>query len=149
MDSDVLTVLRDNLKALNASLNKLKYSRAKCLEIGIKDGYSEEEFTYFEALTARYARTTDMLISKVLRSIDTVEFIDDGTIIDVVNRAEKRGLINSVSELRQLKDLRNNIAHEYQTDNIAVFFEEVLALSPLLCEIIENVNAYCARYFEG
>jgi hypothetical protein len=81
-----------------------------------KDGYSNEEFAQFEVLTSRYARTTDMLVNKVLRSIDTVELEDIGTVIDIMNRAEKCGIVSSAELLHTIKDLKNNIVHEYKTE---------------------------------
>jgi len=88
-----------------------------------------------------------MLINKVLRSIDAVEYIDGGTVIDAANNAEKRGIAESC-DLRKLKDLRNSIAHEYVTENIVRFFENVLEFTPQLKKTLENLNDYCARYLE-
>ena len=48
-----------------------------------------------ENLTSRFSRTIDLIVNKVFRSIDYVELEDSGTLIDVVNRAEKRELIHS------------------------------------------------------
>jgi hypothetical protein len=124
------------------------YSFDICSKTGLSENYSEEEFIVFEAMTARYARTTDMLINKVLRSLDVVEYIDGGTIIDAVNNAEKRGIADS-QNLRKLKELRNSIAHEYVTENIVRFFVQVLEFTPLLKKVIEKLNEYCARYFEN
>jgi uncharacterized protein YutE (UPF0331/DUF86 family) len=82
----------------------------------------------------------------VLRSIDTVEFVTVGSLIDVVNRAEQRGIINSVSEIRILKDLRNEIAHEYETGNLRELFDTVLQNTPQLLAISEQVINYCEKY---
>jgi hypothetical protein len=114
MVKNVLAVLTNNVQALKSSVNWLLRSYNKCLLIGIKRAYSEEEFDSFENLTSRYARSSDLLIHKVLRSLDTAEFLDSGSLIDVINRAEQRGLIDSVLELRSIKDIRNEIAHEYK-----------------------------------
>jgi len=122
------------------------YSFEKCKKTGIKDTYSNEEFETYEAMTSRYARTTDMLVNKVLRSIDTVESQDIGTIIDIMNRAEKRGIVSSAELLHAIKDLRNNIAHEYKTEEITRFFADVQKYTPILLEIIQKVNTYCTRY---
>ena len=65
-----------------------------------------------ENLTSRYSRTIDLIVNKVFRSIDYVELEDSGTLIDVVNRAEKRELIHSAMRIRELKDLRNGIVPE-------------------------------------
>jgi uncharacterized protein YutE (UPF0331/DUF86 family) len=146
-DKDTAAILKDNLTAVNLSLQRLLYSYEVCNTTGLKEVYSEDEFVAFEAMTARYARTTDMLISKVLRSLDVVEYIESGTIIDAVNNAEKRGIVNA-QDLRRLKDLRNAIAHEYVTENIVRFFSEVLEFTPLLKKVIEDLNNYCSRYGE-
>jgi len=106
-----IDILRENIKSLNLSCSRLMYSFEKCKKTGIKDTYSNEEFETYEAMTSRYARTTDMLVNKVLRSIDTVESEDIGTIIDIMNRAEKRGIVSSAELLHTIKDLRNNITH--------------------------------------
>jgi hypothetical protein len=145
MDKGSIEVLKENLSAVNLSFKRLIYSYEICKRTGLKDDYSEEEFVDFEAMTSRYARTTDMLINKVLRSLDTVEYIDSGTIIDTVNSAEKRGIANS-QDLRKLKDLRNSIAHEYVTENIVRFFDKVLDFTPLLKSVIDNLNNYCLRH---
>jgi hypothetical protein len=47
-----------------------------------------------------------------------------------------------------IKDLRNNIVHEYQVTKIAGFFTDVIKYTPVLLEIIKNVNVYCTRYLE-
>jgi len=143
-----IEVLKENLHAVNSSIKRLMYSFDICSKAGLKDDYSDEEFVEFEAMTARYARTTDMLINKVLRSLDAVEYIESGTVIDAANNTEKRGIAD-LYDLRKLKDLRNSIAHEYVTENIVRFFGKVLEFTPLLNKIIENLNNYCARYLEN
>lgn len=74
---------------------------------------TEEELESVEAFCSRFARTVDLLVNKVLRSLDRVELVAQGTLIDVVNRAEKRGFIESAEDLREMKDIRNVIAHDY------------------------------------
>jgi len=147
MNNSSVDILKENLAAVNLSLDRLLYSYKNCKETGIKETYSDEEFVAFEAMTSRYARTTDMLINKVLRSLDAVEYIGSGTVIDAANNTEKRGIAD-IKDLRMLKDLRNSIAHEYVTENIVRFFSTVLEFTPLLKAVIEKLNNYCSRYLE-
>jgi len=147
MDKGSVEILKENLYALNLSLNRLMYSFEKCKIINLKDTYSNEEFEAFEAMTSRYARTTDMLINKVLRSLDAVEYIDGGTVIDATYNTEKRGIADA-QELRKLKDLRNLITHEYVTEKIVRFFDKILEFTPLLKIVIERLNEYCSRYIK-
>lgn len=132
MREAAIEVLKINLENLKSSVRWLRRSQEFCLEIGIKGIYSEEEFDDFENLTSRFARTTDLIVNKVLRSIDSVEFLEAGSAIDAANRAEKRGIIDSVYRLRDLKDLRNEIAHEYETDDLGNLFSAVLSAVPEL-----------------
>jgi len=144
-----IDILQENLNALNLSANWVRHSYEQISAIELKTKYAIEEFDKLENLTSRYARTTDMLVNKVLRSIDTVESEDIGTIIDIMNRAEKRGIVPSAEILHTVKDLRNNIAHEYKITEITKFFADVLKYTPVLLEIIQKVNVYCVRYLGG
>ncbi|MEI6703281.1 MAG: HepT-like ribonuclease domain-containing protein [Deltaproteobacteria bacterium] len=147
MREAAIEVLKFNLENLKSSVRWLRRSQEFCLEIGIKGIYSEEEFDDFENLTSRFARTTDLIVNKVLRSIDSVEFLEAGSAIDAANRAEKRGIIDSVSRLRDLKDLRNEIAHEYETDDLGNLFSAVLSAVPELLGVAGRIGEYCERYY--
>jgi hypothetical protein len=146
MGDAILETLKVNLKNLAASLDWLHRSFDICIKIGIKTEYGKDEFDQFENLTSRYARTTDLLINKMMRSIDAVELIDSGSIIDAANRAEKRGIIDSVSQLRNLKDLRNEIAHEYETEDLSKLFALVLDAVPRLFVLADRTVHYCGKY---
>jgi len=144
-----LDVLQENLNKLNLSAKWVRWSYEQAIKIKKESDYNPDEFEKLEVLASRYARTTDMLVNKVLRSIDTFESEDIGTIIDIMNRAEKRGIVESAELLHTIKDLRNSIVHEYQIDEIAKLFGDIKKYSPVLLEIIEKVNAYCAKYLEN
>lgn len=72
-----------------------------------------------EVFCSRFARTVDLLVNQVLRGLDRAELQAQGTLIDVVNRAEKRGLVEHAETLREMKDLRNIIAHDYAGARLA------------------------------
>ena len=144
-----IDVLKENINALNKSAEWVQRSFEQSKIIKRNDNYSEEEFDKLENLSSRYARTTDMLVNKVLRSIDTVESEDIGTIIDIMNRTEKRGIVESAELLHTIKDLRNIIVHEYQITEITKFFADVVKYTPDLLDIIKNVNEYCERYINS
>ncbi len=71
---------------------------------------AEADLESVEAFTSRFARSVDLLVNKVLRSLDRVELLPQGTLLDVVNRAEKRGFVTHTAGLREMKDVRNMIA---------------------------------------
>lgn len=139
-------MIKEKIKYDAISLEKqkkwLQISYDECKNIGIKAEYSIDEFGKFETLCSRFARSIDFLVRKFFRTLDAYEFETQGTLIDVVNRAEKRGLIQSADELHVMKDLRNSITHEYLDDELIKTFDETLEYSDKLLDIIKNTLKY-------
>lgn len=146
MQRDYILILQDTLKDMDESCQWLKRSYGICQAIGVKDSYCDDEFDAFETLTGRFARTCDMIIQKGFRSIDKVEFEDCGTLIDALNRAHKRGLIDSIDEIRIVRDLRNEIVHEYRRSNLQKSFQSILAQTQRLFTLLDRIRDYCRQY---
>ena len=132
-----------NLQSLQDMSDWLTRAYKTCSKIPLKSKFTPEEFDAFEVLTSRFARTIDLLINKVFRSIDQVELEPQATIIDVINRAHKRDLFKSADEVRKMKELRNEIAHEYTAKDLQQIFANVLVYTPTLLEVIANTLRYC------
>jgi hypothetical protein len=143
---DYIEKLFEDLEELDEALHWLKRSYQICRAIGIKPKYKEDEFDAFEILTGRFARLSDMLIQKVFRSIDKIEFENEGTLLDVLNRSHKRGLISSIDEIREIRELRNDISHEYTPRELKELFEDTLRHTTVLFEIIDRVAKYIEKY---
>ena len=105
--------LQTNIDSLEKQIFWLDLSINECQEIGIKKEYSTDEFGRFETLCSRFARSIDFLVRKVWRSIDDYEFMQQGTLIDVVNNAHKRELFDDIDEIHMIKEIRNEIVYEY------------------------------------
>jgi uncharacterized protein YutE (UPF0331/DUF86 family) len=143
---DRLDNLHRCLEALAAASGWLGRSFGQCRDIGGARPYSAEQFDAFETLTSRFARTVDILIHKVYRAVDAMEMEDGGTMLDVVNRAHKRGLLDSVERLRDMKDIRNEIAHEYSQDSLEDLFADVMSLTPELLALTNKARTYCEKF---
>jgi len=127
---------------LEKQLFWIDISYSECVKIGVKDRYSIDEFGRFETLCSRYSRGIDFLIRKIFRTLDEYEFENQGTLVDVVNNAHKRGLFESIETLRIMKDVRNTIAHEYIEDELVEVFEEILEYTEQLIKIIKTTLKY-------
>lgn len=127
---------------LQKQLFWIEISFGECHKMGIKESYSVDEFGKFETLCSRYSRGIDFLIRKIFRTLDEYEFENQGTLIDVVNNAHKRGLFEDIEELRIMKDVRNTIVHEYIEDELVAVFDEVLEYTEKLIVIIKNSLDY-------
>jgi len=137
-----LDVLLQNTKSLEKQLVWLKHSFDGACNIGLKTKYSLTEYDTFENLCSRYSRTIDFLIRKVFRSLDDVEFETQGTLVDVVNRAHKRGLFDRIEDIRHIKDLRNEISHEYMDDALQRLFGDILKWTPVVLDMANNTLNY-------
>ncbi|WP_457596748.1 hypothetical protein [Hydrogenimonas sp.] len=47
-----------------------------------------------------------------------------------------------------MKDLRNQIAHEYEEEALAELFDEVLLLAPELVEMLERAASYLTHLID-
>lgn len=136
----------DYLQALQASLIKqrfwLDYSYQQIQTSTGIEHFDIEQFNQFENLCSRYARTIDFLVRKVFRCLDDVEFETQGTLIDVVNRAHKRGFFDDIKTIRDIKDIRNDIVHEYLDDGLQAVFIDIMRTTPDLLLIVDKSLAY-------
>jgi len=137
--------LKEDIAILAKQYAWLEISYNECKSIGIKKSYTIDEFGRFETLCSRYSRSIDYLIRKMFRTIDAYEFENQGTLIDTVNNAHKRGLFEEVEVLRIMKDIRNTLVHEYIEDNLQETFDDVLEYSLVLMKIMQNTKNYVEK----
>jgi hypothetical protein len=137
--TDLIALLRKNLQELESASGVLALSYRKCKDMVVKPGLSNDQMESFEALTARFARLSDLIVQKTLRALDAIDLEDSGTVRDRINRAEKKGYIQSAETLVRIRMLRNEIAHEYKAETILEIFENVLLLTPEILEMTETL----------
>ena len=109
------------------------------------EGATEKQLESAEAFTGRFARSVDLLVNKVLRSLDRMELNPEGTLLDVINRAEKRGLVDRAEELREMKDVRNMIAHDYAGAKAAEIFAWCREQKPAFDGICDRAVAHARQ----
>ncbi len=137
-----LKILIENKESFEESVRWLKRSYAICKnQFDLKD-LPDEGFDAFESLTSRFARTTDILYNKVFRSIIYLEEGAAYTWLDTLIYMEKQGLISSTDDARLVKELRNDIVHEYVITDLKQLFAEVLNNCPLVFNFVDNTLKY-------
>ncbi len=144
--NDVTEALKYELHELEKAGDILEYSYKKCKAIGVKPGLDNDQLESFEALTSRFARLSDIIIQKILRYFDILDLEEKGTVRDRINRAEKRQVIESADDFIQIRILRNEIAHEYQSETIYMIFEKVVELTPVLLKSVDSLTTYANKY---
>ncbi|MEL0045635.1 MAG: hypothetical protein VW995_12770 [Deltaproteobacteria bacterium] len=120
----------------------LQQSRDKTHQLLQQSEFSFEELESIDSLTSKFSRTSDIYLQKVLRSIWMLLREDTVPLIDLLNRAEKLMIIVSAEELLQMRDIRNQIAHEYLPEAVPELAKEVVVMTTLLQKNIEQTERF-------
>lgn len=139
-DPDLRRLLREELLNLEQALPSFERSLAKCASLSPSPRQSFEDEESFDALTSKFARTSDIFTQKVLKTFVALLREDAPTFIDRMNLCEKLGVIPSAAQMIAVRDLRNTIAHEYATDDLMEVYRDTVALSPRLIEAITSAR---------
>jgi hypothetical protein len=143
-DQTIQDLLRSEWELLCAAVDTLELSVQKCKSIGLKKSYTFEELESFDSLTSKFSRTSDIYTQKVLRSNWMLLHESFVPFIDMMNKSEKLLIIKSADQMIEIRDLRNQIAHEYIPESIRDLVPEVIELTSQLLENIEK----CRHFLE-
>ena len=130
-------LLFEELELLLKAVVTLKISVDKCKKIIQKKEYTFEEMESFDSLTSKFGRTSDLFTQKVLRTIWILLHEPFVPFIDLLNKAEKMQIIESADQLIEIRDLRNQITHEYIPEAVTDLVPEVIENCALL---LNNIN---------
>ena len=130
---------------LQRSLMSLQQSTNKTRQFLQQSEFSFEELESIDSLTSKFSRTSDIYLQKVLRSIWMLLREDTVPLIDLLNRAEKLMIIVSAEELLQMRDIRNQIAHEYLPEAVPELAKEVVVMTTLLQKNIEQTERFLSQ----
>jgi hypothetical protein len=142
-----LDILKENISALKEAVKWLERSYRICKEFNT-DHLSEKGMDAFEGLTSRFARASDILFNKVYRSIIYIEKGQNLPWIDVVIYLEKKQVIDKAEDARLIKELRNDIVHEYAMTDLTELFKEVLNYTPVLLQYSEKAKKEAGKLKE-
>ena len=149
MSINEINYLNELLQKLDKAKNTLNYSYSICDKIGVKDSYNEDEEDRFEALTSKFARLSDLILKKAVKTIDLLDLDEaPATMRDAISRAEKKGLIAEEFKFVEIRKKRNEIAHEYisSDDDIYEIYKYVLLNTKFLFEAVDRIINYSQKY---
>ena len=143
-NNDILNIelLRTEWQLLDASIETLLHSVEKCKRIGIKKEYSFEEQESFDSLTSKFGRSSDIFTQKVVRTTWLLLHESFVPFIDMMNVCVKMEMLKSTDEMIGIRDMRNQIAHEYIPEALRDLVPEVIEMTQ---QLVENIN--CCRIF--
>lgn len=109
---------------------------------------SDQELSFIDQMSFRFGKLQDSA-GRLLRSLLILlgEDIEYAPFIDVLNRAEKLGIIGNAEEWIMLRELRNLLTHEYSEDeeDIVRGINRLFEVSGRLCEIYSSIRSYIEK----
>ena len=131
-----------NAKLLVTSLERL--SELMPLKNVKLDELSDDDKDKLDAFRVRYSDLQDTLGAKVFRGILILEDEQIESQLDLINKIEKRRIIESYESWKSLRDIRNVFSHEYPEgeDERREALNEAYKTSQTLIDVINNVKKY-------
>lgn len=141
---NVLTPISDKaLKTFQAFERSLL--RIQNLSCHPSDLTTDEEERW-EAYCARFARLQDILVKRFFRAIALHEDPAwSGSVRDLLNLMEKRGVISSATSWMELRELRNEMAHEYEDSALEALQERARQAAPLILAVKAELIKYASH----
>jgi hypothetical protein len=142
VNPDKLLLLRNELNNLDKAAAYLATSIDRSSGLAGRSDLGAEELERLESMASRFARLSDLLTQRVMRLMDDLELTPEGSMLDRIQRAEKRGWVQSAQDLVRIRELRNLVAHEYAADRMAELYTGISRLAPLLLAVVPKVRSY-------
>lgn len=116
------------------------------------ENLSPLKLAIFDQFVVRFSKLQDAMGARLLPAVLelTQEQGDLNAFIDKLNRLEKVGAIESVDEWLELREMRNQFAHDYPQDAEiqASLLNRAFVLSERILTILHQVNLFAERYLK-
>ena len=141
-------ILKQNLDDLLEAKKWLVHSYQVCDSFKSKKKISVSDYDALEIFLSRFPRVCDLLFRKMFRSIDVYELEPQGSLLDVLNRSGKKGLVDSSEQDREWTELGNQIVHDFAHHDLNTLFVDALDFTPHVLKTIDSTEQYCKKLLE-
>jgi hypothetical protein len=133
----------EQIQSARSAMEALCYSYEIKPDLAQAALFSQADWEHWDAFTVRFSRLADILTKKVFRALDKSDFLENqSSFIDRIFRAEKRQLIADVTVWKQIRELRNQLVHEYANENLIPLLRMVEQLTPELIACTNRLDPY-------
>ena len=107
---------------------------------------NDDEIEAIDQYLFRFAKLQDTLGNRLFRLIvsEYEDNINQLTFIDILNRLEKIGVIDDINIWRKLRDIRNDISHQYDDEpqEMAEALNNIFAYKSELIKIFDKIESF-------
>ena len=113
---------------------------------------TEDEIEHIDQFLFRFSKLQDTIGQKLFKTILMLleEKVENKPFIDILHKLEKLELLESANDWRELRDARNELAHNYEDDpeEAAVIINKLYNKKALLIKVYTNIKQYARSYIE-
>lgn len=155
MNKDITNTFKEKLYECNKHIEKLKDAKEYLSEVMplTKEKYMQIDkitSSFIDQLNFRFSKLQDTMGESIFKSILILskENVKKMTFLDILNRLEELEVLNK-NEWLELREIRNEIAHEYSfnqdevVDNINLIYQK----TDILIDIYNITNDFIIKKF--
>ena len=110
------------------------------------ENLDNKEVQIIDQFLFRFTKLQDAMEEKLFKTLLLYldEKVENKPFIDILNRMEKIGVLESVQEWRNLRDIRNELAHNYDDDSeeSSIVINNIYAKKDILIGIFNKLESY-------
>jgi predicted nucleotidyltransferase len=107
---------------------------------------SDAQIETIDQYLFRFAKLQDTIGDKLFRMIaaEYTDNIEALTLIDILNKLEKINILQDVNVWKKLRNIRNNIAHQYddEPEEMAQALNDIFAYKDELLNVFDNIDNF-------
>ncbi|MBU3914986.1 hypothetical protein KKA14_05565 [bacterium] len=155
MSDELKSIFQENLFECGKHYQKISIARQHLSEqmpLTLEDytNISDVDMSFIDQLIFRFSKLQDSMGEKIFPFILRMagEEVKTKTFIDILNRLEELDIINKNEWLR-LREIRNQIAHEYSsnTEEVVKSIVSIYNISKQLMDLYNKVLGFCKQRF--
>lgn len=112
------------------------------------ESLTDKELEILEALSSRFERLADIILHKLLRSIDELDQEYSPSVRHILLKSDKKGIISGYQYFLKIRELRNLIAHDYSGNRIIEIVANVKTLSEVLFKDLNSIESYAQMNYK-
>ncbi|HWP00555.1 MAG TPA: hypothetical protein VNL74_08025 [Methylococcus sp.] len=146
-DPELAALFVENYRGACRAARNLRVSIDRTASLFPLDGASldqldDDALESLDAFRVRYAQLQDMLANKLFRGLLRLEEESAGSMLDVLNAMEKRGIIRAFETWKTMRELRNTFMHDYPGEGPlrAEALTRAHAMAPELLDVLARLR---------
>lgn len=151
MTDNMIILLESLFKVAKIHADRLSTSRQHLqpkVPLSSRDvkAFTFEDMLLWEMFVNRFSKLQDLMGAKIFKAVIDYagESTDSMTLIDRLHALEKLGLIDNVAVWKDMREMRNHLAHEYPDapETVANYLNKAFSMASVLIETLNKLEEF-------